>query len=1332
MELHMLNRQHGRMILESVEHGPLLWPTVEEDGVTRLKKYFELSAAEAIQADSDMLMQGTSLTKQEQECKLYDAFDKFAYQKGETLCDFYLRFSLLLNDMNMYNMKLEQFQVDTKFLNTLPPEWSKFVTDVKLMRDLHTTNVDQLHAYLGQHEYHANEVRLMHERTSDPLALVSQHQLHSFRLSQAQILWGLFHKRNIDYAFLIWEDFVYQVEHKNQKKSNEMYYPRFTKVIIHHFMTKKPSIPRRNKINWRYVRDDKMFSTIKVVSRHQNTQQYGAILPIELTNKDIKNIKAYKEYHACATGEAAPKPKASAKRKRGGSDSSTTPPTTVASPRPITTVAAAPRLTAAAKGKQPARATSPHDPSEVERTEAEQLKIVLRRSRRRNFMEEISWNSSDDEDVDAQDKGRDDDDDQDDAERDDDDDDDDKEEIAKLDEQEDTESGKGDAEETESDGESQEEETREEEEESFDPIPRTPEDSEDDRNGKEDQGLRVSEEQRLIEEEEVDELYRDVDINQGRGLQVSQDIEDSHVTLTLVNPDGQKESSSVSSFVTSMLNPISDVGVESIFTTTSSPIASLQTSVPIMTPSTIATITTSSDAPILLTTILSAVLQNLPTFDSVFHFKERVKSLEVNFSEFMQTNQFAEAVSNILVVVDLTEMELKKILMEKMEGNKSIQRSDEQRNLYKALVDAYKADKTILESYRDTAILKKRRGDDDDQEGPSAGSDRGSKRRREGGEPESASTPSEPATRSASRLPPWKPPTPDRDWNKTLPAIQGCAQTWISELEKQADSRSSFNELLDTPIDFSNFIMNRLCIDTLTPELLAKPTYKLMRGSCQQYPHNLLQPLSLISDNRGRRVILFAHFINNDLEYLRGGASSRKYTTSVTKTKAADYGHIKWIEDLVPRTMWIQEPLNYNKHALWGVSPWGRKRKLSNLTVEERFDFNVSLWMFTRSIVIQRRVEDLQLGVKSYQKRLNLTKPDTYRFDLKRREAYTAYSNLKGFIYQNKDKKNRLMRIDELHKFSDGTLNDVRNALDDHLKGIRMQYLPQTIRKKGDKDRAVAMIQSIDKMLKTRRIMRSLERFVGGRLHIKWIEDLVTHTMWIQEPLNYDKHALWGVSHWGRKRQQFYGFAVSRESALDVYSKRRIIVVTDLKIVEWHNYKHLDWISIRRKLSNLTVEERFAFNVSLRMFTRSIVIQRRVEDLQLGVKSYQRRLNLTKPDTYRSDLKRRETYTAYSNPRGIIYQNKDKKNRLMRIDELHKFSDGTLNDVRNALDDCLKGIKMQYLPQTIWRKGDKDRAAAMIQSIDKMLKTRRIMRSLERFVGGRLYEGDFRMPQRTI
>ncbi|GJT08628.1 hypothetical protein Tco_0843090, partial [Tanacetum coccineum] len=157
MELYMMNRPHGRMILASVEKGPLVWPSITEDGVTRLKEYVELTPAEAIQADCDikainiilqglpteiyalvsqhrvakdlwekikLLMQGTSLTKQERECKLYDEFDKFTYKKGESLHEYYL---------------------------------SKFVTDVKLVKDLHTTNVDQLHAYLQQHERHANE-----------------------------------------------------------------------------------------------------------------------------------------------------------------------------------------------------------------------------------------------------------------------------------------------------------------------------------------------------------------------------------------------------------------------------------------------------------------------------------------------------------------------------------------------------------------------------------------------------------------------------------------------------------------------------------------------------------------------------------------------------------------------------------------------------------------------------------------------------------------------------------------------------------------------------------------------------------------------------------------------------------------------------------------------------------------------------------------------------------------------------------------------------------------------------------------------------------------------
>nr|GEX40215.1 hypothetical protein [Tanacetum cinerariifolium] len=149
----------------------------------------------------------------------------------------------------------------------------------------------------------------------------------SLRLSQAQILWGMYHKKNVDFAYLLWEDFVYQVEQKDAMKSNEMYYPRFKKVIINFFMTKDPSIPSRNKVNWHYVRDDQMLTTIKLISRHQNTQQFGAMLPVELTNEDIRNSAAYKEYYAIALGAAPPKTKASVRKTQSSSETTMTPPT---------------------------------------------------------------------------------------------------------------------------------------------------------------------------------------------------------------------------------------------------------------------------------------------------------------------------------------------------------------------------------------------------------------------------------------------------------------------------------------------------------------------------------------------------------------------------------------------------------------------------------------------------------------------------------------------------------------------------------------------------------------------------------------------------------------------------------------------------------------------------------------------------------------------------------------------------------------------------------------------------------------------------------------------
>ncbi|GJU90277.1 hypothetical protein Tco_1302700 [Tanacetum coccineum] len=152
---YMLLSEHGRMILESVEHGPLIWPTVEDNGVIRIKKYAELSAGGKIQADCEM--KATNIILQGLPTDIYS----------------------LVNHHRVAKDLLER--VNTKFINSLPPEWSKFVTDVKLVKDLHTSNFNQLHAYLEQHELHANEVHIIRERNHDPLAFVSQmnHQTSS-------------------------------------------------------------------------------------------------------------------------------------------------------------------------------------------------------------------------------------------------------------------------------------------------------------------------------------------------------------------------------------------------------------------------------------------------------------------------------------------------------------------------------------------------------------------------------------------------------------------------------------------------------------------------------------------------------------------------------------------------------------------------------------------------------------------------------------------------------------------------------------------------------------------------------------------------------------------------------------------------------------------------------------------------------------------------------------------------------------------------------------------------------------------------------------------------
>nr|GEU57708.1 hypothetical protein [Tanacetum cinerariifolium] len=639
----------------------------------------------------------------------------------------------------------------------------------------------------------------------------------SLCLSQAQILWGVYHKKNVDFAYLLWEDFVYQVEHKDAKKSNEMYYPRFIKVIVNFFMTKDQSIPRRNKVNWHYARDDHMFTTIKLVSRHQNTQQYGVILPVELTNKAIRNSESYKEYYAITSGAEPPKTKASIRKKQSSSDT-TMPPLTATGKRLKTSA----KVGQPAKDKQPAKSSTAKGLtvlSEVALTEAEQIKLATKRSLTQTRISHASGSGAD--------EGTDDDDDQD--EQDDDDDQDDQDDDD--DEQSDSDNNGDDF--VHPKFSIHDEEAKDEE--SFDPIVRTP--SHDDK----------------TDDEDNDEDSRDI---QMADVQTTQVIEDTHVTLTLVNPEGQQQSSSMSSrYVLNMLNLSLNTGVDSIFdsplridvsvTTAAEPPLLSVTNLP---PPTISIILHVQQTPAPSPeNVPSLSLQDLPNFGSLFGFDHRFKLLkqtsrnlckQTNFlKSFLRFPLEAEVLTrssnssktSYVVAADLSELEPKKILIEKMESNKSIHKSNKQKNFYKALVDAYECNKLILDTYGDTVTLKRRRDDKDKDKEPSAGSNR------------------------------------------------GRIQPWIRNLAKKADSHTSFNELMDTAVDFSAFVMNRLKVDTLTPELLDDPTYELMKGSCkslveleffleevykettdqldwnnpegQQYPHDLLKPLPLIPNS---------------------------------------------------------------------------------------------------------------------------------------------------------------------------------------------------------------------------------------------------------------------------------------------------------------------------------------------------------------------------------------------------------------------------------------------------------------------------------------------------
>ncbi|GJZ26871.1 retrovirus-related pol polyprotein from transposon TNT 1-94 [Tanacetum coccineum] len=170
IRLYCLGKDNGENIMKSINEGPFHMGTVSDviaggtegavqQGPVRARVLNDLSAEEKAKVlkltfrCNQSLLQGSELNKGKRESQLYDEFEHFRQNKGETIQGYYVRFTKLINDMRNIKMTMPRMQLNSKFVNNMLPEWSRFITEVKLNRGLKESNFDQLYAYLKQHEY---------------------------------------------------------------------------------------------------------------------------------------------------------------------------------------------------------------------------------------------------------------------------------------------------------------------------------------------------------------------------------------------------------------------------------------------------------------------------------------------------------------------------------------------------------------------------------------------------------------------------------------------------------------------------------------------------------------------------------------------------------------------------------------------------------------------------------------------------------------------------------------------------------------------------------------------------------------------------------------------------------------------------------------------------------------------------------------------------------------------------------------------------------------------------------------------------------------------------
>ncbi|GJT61998.1 hypothetical protein Tco_1005531 [Tanacetum coccineum] len=400
-----------------------------------------------------------------------------------------------------------------------------------------------------------------------------------------------------------------------------------------------------------------------------------------------------------------------------------------------------------------------------------------------------------------------------------------------------------------------------------------------------------------------------------------------------------------------------------------------------------------------------ASFPSLLDFSYVFRFNDRVTNLEKDLLEIKQVEQYAQALSSIVAIVDcymdnkLGEAINKAIQAHNLDYR---QKAQDEKNAYIELIDIKEEAATSLSEFELTKILidtmEKNKGVEMKEtkiETPPLDQTEGRKeenrvkmlsppeiqgqRKRSLQAPLktppnlnislSASLPmqrSQEVTKADWFKKPERPPTLDPDWSKRQHVDFRPPQTWISQVAHAEEPPTSFDELNDTSFDFSAFVMNRLKIPNLTQEILVGPAFNLLKGTCKSimeleyhfeeyskattkcldwynpknkpYPFDLRKPLSLIQDHQGRQIIPQDYFINNDLEYLKGRYLSRRYSTSMTKTKAATYD-LKWIEDLDPKRQSFYE---YASNMTSSKDVYSKRRIIvvTRLKIMKKYDYS--------------------------------------------------------------------------------------------------------------------------------------------------------------------------------------------------------------------------------------------------------------------------------------------------------------------------------------------------------------------------------------------------------